>query len=71
MSYNDINSIRKKDLVEKIEKMKGYNIFDGHVNDLCNQIEMLTESLNQVTAASESITSMLVIVNNVTVNLEN
>ena len=62
MSYNDINSIRKKDLVEKIEKMK---------SNICNQIEKLTESLNHVTAVNERITSMLVIVNNVTVNLEN
>ena len=71
MSYNDINSIRKKDLVEKIEKMKSNIIFDTHVKDLCNQIEKLTESLNHVTAVNERITSMLVIVNNVTVNLEN
>ena len=52
-SYNDIDSMRKKDLVEQIEKMKGKVIFDSHVKDLCNQIEKLTESLNQVMAANE------------------
>ena len=46
MSYDDINSMRKKNLVEQIEKMKGQVIFDRHVKDLCNQIEKLTESLN-------------------------
>ena len=51
--YDDINSMRKKDLVEKIEKMKGKVIFESHVKDLCDQIEKLTESLNQVTAANE------------------
>ena len=71
MSYNDINSMRKKDLVEQIEKMKGKVIFDSHVKDLCNQIKKLTESLNQVTEANEKITSELVIVKNVNVNLEN
>ena len=50
---------------------KGKVIFDSHVKDLCNQIEKLIESLNQVTAANEKITSELVIVKNVNVNLEN
>ena len=45
-SYDDINSMRKKELVEQIQKMKGNVIFDSHVKDLCNQIENLTESLN-------------------------
>ena len=67
MSYDNINSMRKKNLVEQIEKMKGQVIFDSHVKDLCNQIEKLTESLNQVTAANEKITSELVIVKNVNV----
>ena len=65
MSYNDINSMRKKCLVEQIEKMKGKVFFDSHVKDLCNQIEKLTESLNQVTTANEKITSELVIVRKV------
>ena len=51
--YDDINSMRKKDLVEQIEKMKGKVIFYSHVKDPCNQIEKLTESLNQVTAANQ------------------
>ena len=71
MSYDDINRMRKKNLVEQIEKMKSKVIFDSYVKDLCNQIEKLTESLNQVTAANEKITSELLIVKNVNVNLEN
>ena len=71
MSYDDINSMRKKYFVEQIEKMKGKVIFDSHVKDLRNQIEKLTESLNQIRAANEKITSELVIVKNVFVNLEN
>ena len=37
----------------------------------CNLIEKLTESLNQVTTANEKITSELVIIKNVNINLEN
>ena len=62
MSYDDINSMRKKYLVGQIEKMKGKLIFDSHAKDLCNQWEKLTESLDQVTAANEQITSELVII---------
>ena len=57
--------------MEQIEKMKGKVIFDSHVKDLRNQIEKLTESLNQIRAANEKITSELVIVKNVFVSLEN
>ena len=59
MSYDDINRMRKIDLVEQIEKMNGKVIFDSHVKDLYNQIEKLTESLKQVIAANEKITSEL------------
>ena len=44
---------------------------DSHFKDLCNQIEKLIEILNQVMAANEKITSELVIIKNVNVNLEN
>ena len=57
--------------MEQIEKMEGKVIFDSHVKDLCNQIEKLRESLNQVTTANEKITSELVIFKNVNVNLGN
>ena len=50
--------------------MKGKVIFDSHFKDLCNQMEKLTESLNQVMAANEKIIGELVIVKNVKVNLE-
>ena len=67
MSYDGINSMRQKD----IEKMRGKVIFDSHIKDLCNQTEKLTESLNQLMAANEKITSKLIVVKNVNVNLEN
>ena len=51
--------------------MKVKVIFDSYVKDLCNQTEKLTKSLNQVTVANEKITSKLVIIKNVNVNLEN
>ena len=43
MSYDDINSMRKKDLMEQIEKIKVKLFFDSHVKDFCNQTEKLTD----------------------------
>ena len=40
-----------------------------HIEDLCNEIEKLTKTLNEVMAANEKITSKLVIVKNVNINL--
>ena len=37
----------KKDLGEKIEKIKGKVIFYGHFKVLCNKIEKLPEGLNK------------------------
>ena len=51
--------------------MKVKVTFDSYVKDLCNQIEKLTKSLNQVTVANEKITSKFVIDKNFNVNLEN
>ena len=65
MSYDDINSMRKKDLVQQIEKMKGKVISGIHVKYLCNQIEKFTEGNNQVQVANEKI------VKNVNVNRKN
>ena len=42
MSYDDINIMRKKYLVEQIQKMEGKLIIDSHVKDLCNQIQKVS-----------------------------
>ena len=70
MSHNDINGMRKKDILEQTEKMKGKVIFGSHIKDLCHQIEKLTENLHQVMETNAKITSELVIVKNVNINLE-
>ena len=52
MSYDCTNSMRKNDLVEQSRKRKSKVIFKSHVKNLCNQIEKLTEGINQATAAN-------------------
>ena len=48
--YDDVNSIKKGDLVDQIEKLKGKVVVGSHVKDLCHQIEKLAEKLNGVVA---------------------
>ena len=48
--YDDVNSIKKGDLVDQIEKLKGKVAVGSHVKDLCHQIEKLAEKLNDVVA---------------------
>ena len=48
--YDDVNSIKKGDLVDQIEKLKGKVVVGSHVKDLCHQIEKLVEKLNDVVA---------------------
>ena len=66
----DINAMKKRDLVDQIEKMKGKVIVGCHVEDLCHQIEKLTEMLHDAVATNEKITSELLIVKKVNSNLE-
>ena len=61
--------MKKQDLVDQIEKMKGKVVIGSHLKDLCHQIEKLSERLN-VVATNEKITSELLIVINVNSNLE-
>ena len=70
LSYDDINAMKKRDVVDQIDKMKGKVVVGSHVKDLCHQIEKLTEKLNDVVATNEKITNELLIVKNVNSNLE-
>ena len=62
LSCDDINAMKKRDLVDQIEKMKGKVVFGSHVKDLCHQTEKLAERLNNVVANNEKITSEQLIV---------
>ena len=61
----------KKDLVEQIGKTNGKAVVDNHARNLCHQVEKQTETLDQVISAREKIGSELIIVKNVSTNLEN
>ena len=45
LSFDEINAMKKKDLVREIEKLKGKVIVDNNIKNLCGQVSRLTENL--------------------------
>ena len=70
LSYDDINAMKKRDLVNQIEKMRGKVIVGSQLKDLCSQIRKFTKNLNDVMATNKKTASELSIVRNVNSNLE-
>ena len=45
LSFDEINSMKKKDLVSEIEKLKGKVVVDNKIKNLCDQVSRLSENL--------------------------
>ena len=71
LSYDDINGMKKKDLVDHIENMKGKVVVGNDIQGLFNQISKLSENLDRLLTANEKLNSELFIVRNVNQNLQN
>ena len=71
LTYDAINAIKKKDLVNYIEKMKGKIVADNHIQNLCNEIANLSDQVKNLVSTNERLTSELSVVKNVNNILEN
>ena len=71
LTYDAINAIKKKDLVDYIEKMKGKVVADNQIQNLCNEIANLSDNVKSLVSTNERLTSELPIVKNVNNVLEN
>ena len=56
LTYDVINAIKKKDLVDYIEKMKDKVVTDKQIQNLCSEIASLTEKTENLT---ENVISLL------------
>ena len=70
LTYDGINAIKKKDLVDYIEKMKGKVVADNQIQNLCNEIKNLSDNVKSLVNTDEWLTSELTIVKNVNHVLE-
>ena len=71
LPYDAINAIKKKDLVDYIEKVKGKVVADNQIQNLCNEIANLFDNVKSLVSTNERLTSELSIVKKVNNVLEN
>ena len=71
LTSDAINAIKKKDLVDYIEKMKGKVVADNKIQNLCSEIANLSDNVKSLVSTNERLTSELTVVKNVNNILEN
>ena len=65
LSYDAINAIKEKDLVDYIEKMKGNLVADNQIRNLCSVIANLSDNVKSLVSTNERHASELSVVKNV------
>ena len=70
LSESALNLLKKSYLVQKILDLKGKVVVDADLHKLCEKIESLTESMNQIVAENYKLQSDIAIVKNVNRKLE-
>ena len=69
--YDAINGMKKKDLVDHIENLKGEIGVGNNIQGLFNQVSKLSENVDRLVTANDKLNSELLIVRNVSQNLQN
>ena len=59
LTYDAINVIKKKDLVDYIEKMKGKVVTDNQIQNLCSEIVNLSDNVKNLVSTNKRLTSEL------------
>ena len=71
LTYEVINAIKKKDLVDYIEKMKGKVVADNQIQNLRSEIANLSDNVKSLVNTNERLTNELSVVKKVNNILEN
>ena len=71
LSESALNSLKKSDLIQKILDLKGKVVNDTDMRKLCEKIERLTETMNQIVVENKKLQGDIAIVKNVNCKLEN
>ena len=70
LSESALSWLKKSDLIQKILELKGEVVIDADLHKLCEKIERLTESMNQIVAENKKLQSDIAILKNVNRKLE-
>ena len=71
LSYDAINGMKKKDLVDHIDNLNGKVVVGNDIQGLFNQISKLSQNVDRFVTANGKLNSELLIVRNVNQNLQN
>ena len=64
LSFDEINAMKKKELVSKIDKLKGKVIVDNNIKNLCDQVSRLSENLAKLMESNKKSFILVKMVNN-------
>ena len=70
LSESALKSLKKSDSIQKILDLIGKVVIDADLHKLCEKVERLTESMNQIVAENKKLQSQIAIVKNVNRKLE-
>ena len=65
LSFNENNTMKKKDLVSKNEKLKWKVAVDNNIKNLCDQVSCLSENLAKLMESNEKLSSQFIFVKKV------
>ena len=71
LSFDEINAMKKKDLVSKIEKLKGKFLVVTNIKNLCDQVTRLSENLAKLMESNEKLSSQFKVVKKLILYLKN
>ena len=71
LSYDAINGMKKKDLVDHTDNLNGKVVVGNDIQGLFNQISKLSQNVDRFVTANGKLNSELLIVRNVNQNLQN
>ena len=70
LSFDEINAMKKKELVSKIEKLKGKVIVDNNIKNLCDQVSCLSENCVKLMELNKKLSIQFIVIKKVNTLLE-
>ena len=70
LSFDEINAVKKNDLVSEIEKLKGKVVVDNNIKNICDQVSCLSKNLVKLMELNEKLVSQFTVVKKVNTLLE-
>ena len=71
LTYDAFNAIKKKDVIDYVEKMMDKVVTENQVQNLCSEIANLSVNVKSLVSTSERLTSEPTVIKNINYILEN